>query len=679
MSSVYPSYDGADAHEWKYGVQAHSNEAGGNRYANDSEAQWIVGLNKIALEPGTYSITNFRFMSRSLDGTNCSELYLVVYTGSVGGNLTKLSELDIYAHGDLDLGGGAGGTQQSLTLSPAFDLTIVEGTEYWLGLAFRCPLGRAANTPVIRTCYNLVLDGQELSGFWQPADQSGVPSSVDANPLLNDWYMQYGITFETAVARPYVHDSTPVDTGGVVHVLPYRTDAPYHILFRDAEVADASSIAGDLYEFSAGDSQIADCDIDLGATDQITFGQNGATENVALGAREWARMLDFCMSWWSADSKTYANLFYIDRTTGQGAQTDTSAGTTTGDALSYNAGEDTTEIVTAADTFTVNYVGGTLKFDVSQNVYDIVTYTDVRTIDLRGDASGEGVSKAVTATMMVDYMTRSHAAAASGGSFGVRGAKHTIDAGGTYTCPEYMVLTAGGANDTIESVQVAARLAVYLGDSQVSRDAPNRLYRLSTAIDGALGETIPWWQAAIPGNKLTLDTSGYHTAAYQRFCNDTPGDGDLCDMPSILLAYCGLGGGDIASVVGSDEDARNPLIAEMVQRVAGILSLLFANANALDNRAFLLGSGPLTQLTAIEQLAVSQFNDALAGLAKSVRVPFFNPFNLVQANIATYLVSGGVTDHHYTTTGATAVGTRAAAMYENNRIVPLHDGKVFGL
>lgn len=253
-----------------------------------------------------------------------------------------------------------------------------------------------------------------------------------------------------------------------------------------------------------------------------------------------------------------------------------------------------------------------------------------------------------------------------------------------YQPVQYLDMTSAqqSASTRIESIEVCDQLCVVFGDGNVGAapDSPD------PALPVLLGEHLPaeldrplsWWLAGIPGNRFRANTDTANdeiTAGYQRYCNDTPGNGDICDMWDILLMFH-QGAEDLKDgVLPSDAD-RNKLIADMLDKLNAILRDLFdgeidpQTVRDRNNRALLITMPPylpdVTDDTSpdMNKQAFVQWSESLLGLAGTWRMPLYNPYFLA-VNEDDYLESQS---YLFTDAGAEDVARGAAVAYQTNRI-----------
>lgn len=283
----------------------------------------------------------------------------------------------------------------------------------------------------------------------------------------------------------------------------------------------------------------------------------------------------------------------------------------------------------------------------------------------------------------------------------------TGSASGAANNVEYLQNSAGGSS-TLSQIEVCDQLCVLFGEGNLGKaragGAPANVDLLGTHVPDDLELPLSWWLAAIPANKLTADTPATGsriTAGYQRFCNSTPGNGDICDMWNVLLVFQQ----GVDDLVGCTADTRNATVGLLYDRLRGMMEQWFSFVTDgeaeydRNNRVLLLGPPPYADqqyppfypTTGNEETqGMIQWGEAMLGISSVWRVPLYFPFYAV-VNKATNLpatnppnpqlfaliyndymerntATGQMSQNLYSSSGAAAISPLAVLAYQTNRI-----------
>lgn len=221
----------------------------------------------------------------------------------------------------------------------------------------------------------------------------------------------------------------------------------------------------------------------------------------------------------------------------------------------------------------------------------------------------------------------------------------------------------------VETIYIGWEPVVILGDSQAVND--------NTKYGGLLPSSFTYpriaWHSAMGASKFYQSATS-STAGYLRYKHTTAGNGDLCEMTGIVFVFAGFGINDLQEI-GTDETARNKIVAIMLSRLTTLLDDLQDNANA----ALLIGLPPYSKAgSASEQEAQTvknQWNVGLEGLAIAMRCAYLNPWwdmvdratanNAIPTFAAAYTSDAGA---HYNATGCQIVCDLAVQAFESNRV-----------
>lgn len=255
-----------------------------------------------------------------------------------------------------------------------------------------------------------------------------------------------------------------------------------------------------------------------------------------------------------------------------------------------------------------------------------------------------------------DIVTMSHAAITQS----ARDTRYSISR------PHYVTISGTG---TLRTFCVGTRICCYLGDSQTAvrgggDENPVIPYRLGAEFPDAFTHARTCWHGGIGGNKLTEST--YGIAGYLRYKNDTIGLGDICEIRGMTFVFAGMGINDIRLLINT-EDNRNKIIGTMLYRVAGMIQDVLANGN----EAIIMGLPPCSaSIVEAEAQAIRQLNAGLHGLAKGMRVPFYNAWwemldrSTINDAVPDWRSDYAGDDTHYDNTLAATAAEGAASVYE---------------
>jgi hypothetical protein len=239
------------------------------------------------------------------------------------------------------------------------------------------------------------------------------------------------------------------------------------------------------------------------------------------------------------------------------------------------------------------------------------------------------------------------------------------DPGYTITAPKELRCVNAGEGASIESIIVAHKPLVILGDSQANGGTD-----LGVQLPTAFTYDRPAWNAAIGYGRpeANYTNSVDSTAGYLRFRHTTPGLGDLCDMTGVIHVWPCFGVNSLGPTIITDDQTQNEVVGEIAFRAQE-----FAHY-AIDNNNEVLFIGLPYCTSASYAGPITQMNRALRGIAASVRGTYYDPYDLVYAQQGTYL-SDAI---HLSETGATAVAAKAIQEYEAGQWIWHDDPSVPG-
>jgi len=318
----YPAYSGAsNASAWKYGV-AVSTAPGGvyDTGFSGTDNKWMCHTIPLTLNPGVYYLTGtFVFAGFTLDA-DIGDARFSIFEDD-GGTLTPITFGNGATYIDMtaDIEHlAASGAKIGPTTVASVSFTLESGKSYQMGWGIEGKAGRTAAHPgIVRfndtkgpqnlTCYSTYT----LTSF-PPASHTGAANSSGELP-------RGYITFTTS-ARKLL--STTYSTAKDV-LIPKRTDGDYCVKLQDSVVADGQSLSCAVMVTSSGnDATQTTLALDMGATDQVTFG--AANVSLAAAGAEAGDTFDLLYEQ-RADNK--ADVFYVNKTSGQGGQGDSDIAT----------------------------------------------------------------------------------------------------------------------------------------------------------------------------------------------------------------------------------------------------------------------------------------------------------------------------------------------------------------
>lgn len=254
---------------------------------------------------------------------------------------------------------------------------------------------------------------------------------------------------------------------------------------------------------------------------------------------------------------------------------------------------------------------------------------------------------------LFDFATFSHAVRATT----TRGADYTI-------ASPHQLDMSGTA--TVEAIEVGWEPVVSLGDSQIyGQGIPAAL---GAAIPGAFTYPRIGWTAGAPGGRIAASVGGVHTAAYLRYKNGTAGNGDICEMTSIVLCImCGVN--DLLDYSEGEEPT-------CIRAVANYLATIMAANAEAGNACILMALPPKSSVGYAEWRAAAirdRINPLYEGLAIAYKASFLNPYYYCLSGSdaiplpkfnATYSYDGS----HFNAAGAAYIVQFLAREYEKGTV-----------
>ena len=218
---------------------------------------------------------------------------------------------------------------------------------------------------------------------------------------------------------------------------------------------------------------------------------------------------------------------------------------------------------------------------------------------------------------------------------------------------------------TVTRITIGWEPLLILGDSQATATSSSRIgYHLLA--EGT--DERDYWVGYISGDAILSDGGGV-TSLPTRFRAATPGQGDLCEMPGVVVVFAGMGINDLS------QSTNYAVGRQLVTQCAWKVSEIMYYAALAGNRALIIGLPPFSSgggsATEYDALSVQMWNGALHGIANAARAAWYNPWPaMVQAGTqadavptftAAYTEDAG---QHYNATGAQIVGAAAITQFE---------------
>ena len=311
--ATYPAYDNsADASTWFYGLAYGLANAGPYVGISGSASdEWVCHTIPITLQPGTYYLTELGIHGGYTTTDDLTAVRFAIFEDAAG-ELTPITFGDASTYVDMTADIAVGDTaNQDIgpTTVASVPFTIEAGKSYQMGFALHGAVTRDTSRPGIHRMTNLK-GPQGLTSYFTedlgtfPVAHTG---AVNSSGELPRGYMKFTTPVRKLFSQAY---SSATDM-----LIPRRTDGAYCIKFKDAVVADgeALTVAMDYDSFS-DDGVRTTLVLDMGATDQVTFGS--ADVALAGAGAEAGDTFDLLAEFRGATGK--ADLFWQNKTTGQG-------------------------------------------------------------------------------------------------------------------------------------------------------------------------------------------------------------------------------------------------------------------------------------------------------------------------------------------------------------------------
>ena len=314
-----PAY--ADSYSWGYGADSLARGTQASPPAG-TDSRWFVRSMKLNLEPGTYTLDTVWASVVYCAATNCDVMRFGIFAGNgTSAELVTLSNGQKYVDITSDLSGADG--SQSVEGTLGVDVTIESGTSYWFAVMIHGADGRVSTRPRF---YEMDSGEWVLGDFWggNVAGATMPEDTTDLSYTAAGSGEQAGISlrFTTANRIVYQISSTAYAGSATEIIIPWLDETNYSwwIFAKSAVVADGEALTVDFeYQVQAAGTEGSRTTgvLDMGAADQVTFG--GADVALAAAGAEAGDTFDLA---WMFDDRVSdaANMFYMNRTTGQGAE-----------------------------------------------------------------------------------------------------------------------------------------------------------------------------------------------------------------------------------------------------------------------------------------------------------------------------------------------------------------------
>lgn len=310
--ATYPAYDGTgDASTWTLNYV--TNDATGTAFGLASTGVgWLVRTNHLNLAPGTYLLNQFKGVVRYASDVDCDAAYFVLLESADHVTATPVTLGNGLQYIDMTADKGDETTHIMTSSLGDVSVTLEAGKYYYFGLAMRGTVDRTTGHPAAIA----MTDGEGPQG-----DQFYVSTTTAPFPVSGFSYFdgasgrepfKFALTVTTANRIVY---ETTYSAAALIGV-PKRTDGDYWIKFEDVVVADGEAFTCAL-DIEDGGAQVTQTTLilDMGATDQVTFG--GA--NVALNAVTPEAGDTFDMGVHCQPTTAKADLFVQNKSVAQGA------------------------------------------------------------------------------------------------------------------------------------------------------------------------------------------------------------------------------------------------------------------------------------------------------------------------------------------------------------------------
>lgn len=604
---------------WNYGISPQGTTGTAQAMAGTTGDRWGITSFVLNLRPGTYTFSQIVYALKDTQTGNLDSVLLCFCTKS-GNTLTVQATVDLTSQQSR----GSGVRTTTATISQS--ITIASGEAWHLALMIHGPTGRTLNTPSF-VQYPAAGNGPADGALW---NNSGLVSGAVGSPPTSfstttadsaaTQYQLVKLTFTTTTNC--VANLATFYTGSTKAIaVPYRTLGITWFSFEGVVVADGNNVD---IEFARNNeaaggtlTTVSYMSVDMGATDRMRFGPIAAAlvnVNLAGAGAEAGDTFDIAVYVRppvSGLTDSRSNMFWHNRTTGQGP-------TSSSDWLDISHAAKSTTTRYAAEPSNSGYTGYT---------HDGAALRPVEFLRVAGTGT----------------ITR---------------------------CKVGYRMIVGG-------------IASNMGTGSYTPQ------RLGSGIKNYINPLLPnasddlYFNTARPNQPLLRGQTGLCQPYYTRFKNSTPGAGDVTDMLwNALFIFGDAGGNDLKADGGTTGDVgttnattgistvgqRDQRCAELVWKMAEMVADIKYNGNERNNEVLIVGMAPYhdPSLTpGIQDDAFKQWTQGMEGVAAASRSFFYNPFTLVENNLATYQESDGV---HYTEPeGGTAVALAALAARSLNK------------
>jgi hypothetical protein len=309
--STYPTYDGTvNASEWTYGLLDFSGTlAFAYLGATGTDERWLYKTMLLNLQPGDYLLEEFKAIVAYTSDTQCDVAYFAILKDT-SGTLTPVTLSNGLGYIDITADKGADVTHLMTADLGDVTVTLETGSVYHMALFLRGKAGRTTAHPGLKSmgtaqgpqgsCYS-----GEVAGATFPAS---ITDTADAGSQA-----RFLLKFKTGNRILY----SGAYSAAAQVLIPKSTDKDYWVTFSPTVVADGQAFTCVLsYDNDSNAAARTTMVLDLGATDQVTFG--GANVALAAAAAEAGDAMYLGVNVRPVTGKM--DLFYQNRTTGQGAE-----------------------------------------------------------------------------------------------------------------------------------------------------------------------------------------------------------------------------------------------------------------------------------------------------------------------------------------------------------------------
>lgn len=368
MTATYPAYSPTEQFVWYLGAHATNATGGVQDGAAAGAAGWFVRTMRLRLNPGTYTLKTIHCGVLYMSASKVDAVRFGIFAGD--GTAASLVTLGNGAN-YIDVTANVEDTASSRNFAGALGdvtVTIEAGTNYWFGL-----LMHKSEATALYPSVRQMNDGQWVLGdIWKgqvnsdlaamPTDSTGL-TYVAAGDAAGE-QSRMALEFSTSSRIIYSIDATAYAGSATEMIIPRIKSTTagddYWIFLKSSVVADGQALTVALEADNNADEAVRTTLVqDLGATDQMTFG----SANVALAAAgaEAGDTFDLGIN---VRANGKMDLFYMNRTSGQGGQGDTDI-VTISHACKNGAARNAEYTITRPDSLKISGTAAVAKIQVA--------------------------------------------------------------------------------------------------------------------------------------------------------------------------------------------------------------------------------------------------------------------------------------------------------------------------